>query len=96
MTEQNSTKIDLTEPIRGSEGDQIFLVTFVDEEDSEDTRTEIWRAKDEDHLSDEVKKDYVGIEYEDEDDAPYDPVAEHFDDSWGISIIPRLVGSLKS
>ena len=73
-------------------GKKLFIVTFVDEDDSEDTSSSMWLANDEDHLFDLVKEEYVGETDEDDED---DPVAEAFENDWGFTILYKEVGTVK-
>ena len=70
----------------------LFAVVVVDDEDTEDSRVELWRANDEDHLCSLVKATYV--EEPDEDDDEPDPIEQLFDDDWGIKILPEKIGTI--
>jgi hypothetical protein len=88
-----------------SAGKKMFVVTWVDSEDSEDTRTELWIANDEDDLYDLVKNQYEedrddGAEPGDgendsEDEQWVDEIYEKkIEDSWGIEILSFEIGTI--
>ena len=79
----------ITEKVKGDlTGKKLFVVVTMDKDDSEDSTTELWRANDEDHLQDLVKEEYVGDDFEDEDN----PFSEQFDEDWGFSILVTEIG----
>jgi len=79
----------ITEKVKGDlTGKKLFVVVTIDKDDSEDSTTELWRANDEDHLQDLVKEEYVGDDFEDEDN----PFSEQFDEDWGFSILVTEIG----
>ncbi len=79
----------ITEKVKGDlTGKKLFVVVTMDKDDSEDSTTELWRANDEDHLQDLIKEEYVGDDFEDEDN----PFSEQFDEDWGFSILVTEIG----
>ena len=86
-------------------GTRLRHATWVDLEDSEDTRTELWIANDEDDLYDLVKNQYEedcddGAEPGDgendpEDDHWVDEIYEKkIEDGWGIEILSFEIGTI--
>lgn len=60
---------------------KVFSVIFVDTDDAEDSKVEIWVAKNERHLESSIEKEM---------DAP----EGYFDESWGTTIIAREIGTI--
>ncbi len=90
-----STKVIITEKIHG-EGKLLFTVTRVDREDCEDTTTDLWLADDENHLEEELKMDFYNVESAEElEEMEEDPFGPIWDDEYGFSIIPNLIGKIK-
>jgi len=78
----------ITEKVKGDlTGKKLFVVVTIDQEDSEDSTTELWRANDEDHLQDLVKEEYVGDDFE---GTPGEDSL--FDGDWGFSILVTEIG----
>ena len=68
-----------------AESKTLFVLVVVDQDDTEDTMTELWLARDEDHLYDIVKDDRVG-----EDEF----LADKFDEDWGFNLLYKEVGKV--
>lgn len=81
----------LTEVQGNPKGRFLFSVVTVDQSDTEDSITTIWRANNEYELSDLVKKEYCG----DEEDAFYEEIGQQFDDDWGFNILPTKLAKIK-
>jgi hypothetical protein len=71
-------------------GEKLFAVVWVDVEDSEDTRTELWRANNEDEL-----QGLIG-EYFADGDPDYEPGVHgpDVDDEFGITILATEIGNI--
>jgi hypothetical protein len=69
-------------------GNNLYLVTFIEYDDPEDTFTEIWRASDEEDLYDQIKTELS----EDADD----PISfeDEFEGDWGGAIQCKLIGEV--
>ena len=82
----------LENPICGN-GKKLYIITIVNDEDTEDTHSYLQRANDEDDLYNQVKNDLVGdlAEEEMEDD----PTANAFEDDWGIKILYSFIGEIQ-
>ncbi len=76
-------KIDLDEVNGSPTGKFVYVVVIVDTDDSEDTRTEFWRADSEEELADLIEEKFKEYINEDAGQAI-------FDDAWGSTI---LIGS---
>jgi hypothetical protein len=74
------------EEING-EGNLLYTVIFIDEDDHEDTNIELWKANDEDHLYEQVKEEVVQSSEERMENTI-------FDDSWGYTILHKFIGAL--
>jgi hypothetical protein len=95
MKAKKETKVIITEQIHG-EGELLFLVATVDREDCEDTTTELWLAEDESHLEEQLKMDFYGVESVEElEEMEEDEFGPIWDDEYGFSIIPKLIGKIK-
>jgi hypothetical protein len=68
------------------EGKILWAVISVDEEDTEDSNVSLWRADSEEHLYDQVKRDWVG---EDEEE-----LGDDFEEAWAYKIIPKRMGEV--
>jgi hypothetical protein len=70
-------------------GEKIFVVVWVDVEDSEDTRTEFWRANNEDELQDLLAEVYS------DGDPDYEPGVHGPDvyEEFGITILATEIGN---
>lgn len=98
----NSQTVTLTAGIRGESGNQLFALIVIDEDDSEDTTIEFWRANSEEELYDAVKADFLGIDDSSEDDDENDDESDDyeeeglskFDEDWGFKILPKLIGRI--
>lgn len=79
------------------EGKQLWAVISIDTEDHEDTSTEFWRANDEDHLYEQAKKSFLGVDQDEEveDDDQASMFVEKFDEEWGFEILYKLIGDIK-
>jgi hypothetical protein len=83
----------ITEKVKGDlTGKKLFVVVTIDQEDSEDSTTELWRANDEDHLQDLVKEEYVGDEFGDDEEFFGQSPSDIFDEDWGFSILVTEIG----
>lgn len=91
--------------ILGDTGNKLFLITFVDTDDSEDTHSQIWRANDEDHMKSQLKEELCGPEADWNDNLlPEDPeapdnaywpgIADKFEEDWGFSILCEEIGEI--
>ena len=91
MSTEKATVL-LENPICGN-GKKLYIITIVDDEDTEDTHSYLQRANDEDDLYNQVKNDLVGdlAEEEMEDD----PTANAFEDDWGIKILYSFIGEIQ-
>ena len=74
-------------------GNKLYIVTFVDREDSEDTKTETWGAKDDDELYDIVKENTVGQKAD--FDTEEDPIEQKFEEDWGLEILYESIGTIQ-
>ena len=77
--------------VRG-EGKKIYIVVTVDQEDPEDTSTEIWRANDEDHLYEQVKEDFIGHNENIEPGSLSERISDDFEADWCYSILYTEIG----
>lgn len=88
--------VQLTEHnVRGNEkGKKLFVLVTVDQEDTEDTTIELWRADSEDELYELVKEAYVGETEEEDGDTSNltGRIIFDFDSDWGFSILFTEVG----
>ena len=66
-------------------GKFLWAVISVDEDDSEDSNVSLWRADDEEHLYDQVKRDWVGDDEE---------IVDDFEEAWAYRIIPKRLGEI--
>jgi hypothetical protein len=87
------TKVKTKYPI-GGEGKNLYIITVVDQDDTEDTASYLYRADDEDHLYQQLKADYVGDFEEDGDDFMDKEIEKRFEDDWGFSILFFEVGEI--
>lgn len=85
------TKVKTKDPI-GGEGKNLYIITVVDQDDTEDTTSYLYRADDEDHLYQQLKADYVGIDGE--GDFMEKQIEKQFEDDWGFSILFFEVGKI--
>lgn len=76
-------------------GSKLFAVVSVDMEDSEDTLTELWLAEDEDDLFEQVKRETVDPDGEDENYEENSEIAYSFDEEWGNSMLFTEIGTVK-
>ena len=76
------------------DGPLLYAVNFVDEDDTEDSTVEIYRAKDEEDLYEQVRYGCIG---DTEDDLDEDLKSGHkrFEEEWGISILFTEIGLIK-
>lgn len=70
-------------------GKKLFVVTIIDSDDSEDSKSELWLANDEDHLYELVKEKCVG---DDEEEDEF--MIQAFEDDWGFTILSTEVGKV--
>lgn len=77
-------------------GNLLFVVTEIDGDDHEDTKTQVWAAKDAEHLRKMVKEHYTGVSEDllKEDDNEEHPSANQFDDDWGFEILYNEIGKI--
>jgi len=71
-------------------GEKLFAVVWVDVEDSEDTRTELWRANNEDEL-----QELIGEVFSD-GDPDYEPGVHgpDIEEEFGITILVTEIGNI--
>jgi len=69
---------------------EIFIVTFIDQDDSDNSTSAIWMANDENHLYDLVKDSCIG---NDIDDSMKEALSEDFEQEWGMEILYTHIGS---
>ena len=83
----------ITEKVKGDlTGKKLFVVVTIDKDDSEDSSTQLWRAKSQDHLYDLVKEEYVGDDFEDDEEFFGQSPSDIFDEDWGFSILVTEIG----
>ena len=71
-------------------GINLYVVIQVDEDDTEDTTIQLWKADNEDHLFDQLSDQF----YDGED--PDDFLGPNFEEEiWGILCLPKLIGTVK-
>lgn len=86
-------------PILGNqEAKNLYTLTIVDTEDTEDTTTNLFLADDEADLYNQVKGVFISSSdpnefEEDEDEFSGSSLLRNFDDEWGISILWTLIGT---
>ena len=90
-------KIETTANIHGRiegpvAGMKLYAVTTIDQDDAEDTTTEMWIAKDDDDLAALVKEEYCG---EDDGDEAYDYASKLFESEWGLEILSVEIANIK-
>ena len=71
------------------EAKTLYLVTFVDQDDTEDTHSELWRAHDGDNLYDQILEDRA----EGADDREL--FEEEFEEKWGIEVLKKIIGTIE-
>jgi hypothetical protein len=70
-------------------GNKLYALIMVNQDDSEDTTLELWRADSEDHLYDQVAEEF----YDGED--PDDFMGPNFEEEiWGMLWLPKFLGTL--
>lgn len=75
-------------------GKKLFAVIWIDSDDSEDTKTELWIANDENDLYDLIMEDVSDrLECEGNEESA-DIYEKHVENSWGIEILPREIGTI--
>jgi hypothetical protein len=91
--EAQNAKIEVLIPLEkifgNQSGNNLYLVTFIEHDEPEDTFTEMWRASNEDDLYEQVKDDRS----EDADDQIQ--FEESFEEDWGTDILFELIGEVK-
>lgn len=90
----NANNVSFSRSINGESGNVLYSLLVVDKDDAEDSRVEIWRAKDDDDLYEKVKKEFVGSYDEDEDynEEEFGEVDSAFDEDWNFYILPTEIG----
>lgn len=86
-----------TRTIHG-EGGQLWGIIIIDEDDSEDSTLELWRANDEDHLYEQFKVSRMGYQEDDEDDDDDDEemtLEYRLDQDWGFTLLPQFIGNIE-
>lgn len=73
-------------------GKSLWAVVLIDEEDLEDSQTEIWRADNQEELAELALKRHVGEEIEEGSMA--EAIAEEFKNNWGVTILPTRLGKI--
>jgi hypothetical protein len=70
-------------------GNKLYVLIMVNQDDSEDTTLQLWRADSEDHLYDQVAEEF----YDGED--PDDFMGPNFEEEiWGMLWLPKFLGTL--
>lgn len=70
-------------------GKALFTLTLIDNDDTEDTTVQFWRANDHDHLQELFIKDSTS-----EDDSEYDDMmVSQIEEDWGINILPLHIAN---
>jgi len=72
----------------------LYIVTTVDSEDTEDTASELFLAEDDDQLEEIVRKEFVGETEEDEEEDEDNGMTAKFNEDWGCSILYTLIGTV--
>jgi len=88
MKETNLKALIDPSTVQGT-GANLYSVIMIDQDDSEDTRMELWRADSEDHLYDQVAERF----YDGEDPEKF--IGPDFEEEiWGILWLPQFIGTL--
>ena len=88
MKETNLKALIDSTTVQGT-GANLYSVIMVDQDDSEDTMMELWRADSEDHLYDQVAESFYGGEDPEEFTGP-----DFEEEIWGILWLPQFIGTL--
>lgn len=80
-------KVNFNSDYPHGEGQFIWAVISVDEDDAEDSNVSLWRADSEEHLYNQIKADWIG------DDDEYD-IGDDFEEDWNYRIIPKRLGEI--
>lgn len=92
LFENANTNVSLSVDVRGpADAHILFAVIIVDDEDSEDSQVEFWRANDENQLQDLMREVYAG---DDESDDYENGLRQMFDDDWGMKILATEIGRI--
>jgi hypothetical protein len=75
-------------------GKELYIVTTIDEDDSEDTDADLWKANDELHLYILVKETYLGEEPDDPEDFSDAELALKFERDWGMTILYKKIANI--
>ena len=85
-------EVEFTQEIHGDpKGKDLFTLTLIDEDDTEDTSVQLWRANDHDHLQELFIKDHTS----DEDSANDDLLVQQIEEDWNFKIIPQQIATFK-
>jgi len=76
-------------------GTKLFIIQIIDEDDTEDSSVELWRANDENDLHDQVKEFYVDEPDEDAEEGEEEPMSILFEDDWGFKILFKEIGTIE-
>jgi hypothetical protein len=85
-------EVEFTNEIYGDpKGKALFTLTFIDEDDAEDTSVQLWRANDHDHLQELFIKDSTS-----DDDSPNDDyIVSRIEEDWDFKILPKQIATFK-
>jgi hypothetical protein len=88
--------INFKDDLIEGEGNKLYSVVIVDNDDEEDTSVLFFRANDEDHLFDEVKLFFIGYDNVEEakDDPMWEAISNDFENDWGHSILVKELGEV--
>lgn len=78
-------------------GKKLFVVTWIDSDDSEDTKIELWIANDDDDLYDLIVTESVSADERDGfvDEGEVDDIyRKSIEDSWGNEILYTEIGTI--
>lgn len=75
------------------DGKELYTVTTIDEDDSEDTDTDLWKANNELDLYELVKEKYVG-EPDGQDERLIEQLVGKFEYDWGITILYKKIANV--
>ena len=73
------------------DGKSLWALVIIDEDDAEDTQTELWRADHHDQLAELALEHHVGEVNEGTMD---EAIEREFKDNWGVTILPTKIGRL--
>jgi len=87
-TGMNTVKATIDKNKIQGTGSNLYIVTMVDLDDSEDTSFQLWRADSEDHLYEQTKEDFSNGSEE---------MERYFENEvWGYYWIPKFIGTIES